>query len=249
MKTTIASVCVLIILTFSYCAELPPSFKKCNIKQSDFKKCLSNAVQNAIQQLKDPIPKLGLHSIDPFWMETLTMEVGNASEGLHQIWSNVTVYGLSKPVATDASWTSGSVITLDLEVSYDRTLVFASNYEAHGAVLLLPVDVFSSFRCEFVKGGKIKVTYKIQKPKKGNGYFKLISTEVVLEPKRAKYIFTKVFENQNLTDALNSEMYKNWEGAWKFIHGFLNVYDPFFDALLRSILEKVPADQIIDGLD
>ena len=167
-------------------------------------------------------------------------------QGNHLQWS---VKFLVLLIYFFTSWTCGSVITLDLEVSYDRTLVFASNYEAHGAVLLLPVDVLSSFRCEFVKGGKIKVTYKIQKPKKGNGYFKLISTKVVLEPKRAKYIFTKVFENQNLTDALNSEMYKNWEGAWKFIHGFLNVYDPFFDALLRSILEKVPADQIIDGLD
>ncbi|XP_063924219.1 uncharacterized protein LOC135138226 [Zophobas morio] len=248
MKITILFVCVLTILTFSYCTELPPSFEKCNIKQSDFKKCLSDAIQDAIEQLEDPIPKLGLPSIDPFRLETLKLEIGNASEGLHQIWSNVTIQGLSKPAATDARWTSGSVITLKLEVSYDRVF-FTANYEANGAVLLLPIDAISPFTCDFVKGGKIIVTYKIEKPKKSNGYFKLISTKVLLEPKKVKFTFNKFFDNQSLTTALNAEINKNWEASWSFVHGFLGVYDPFFDALLRSILEKVPAGQIINGLD
>ncbi|XP_063924236.1 uncharacterized protein LOC135138241 [Zophobas morio] len=247
MKTIILSICVLTVLSFSYCTHLP--FKKCNIKRPNFEKCLSHAIQDVITQLDKPIPAMSLPSMDPWKLETLNLDIGNASEGLQQIWRNVTVRGFSKPTATDARWTPGSVITLDLAVSYDCAIVFTTEYEAHGAVLLLPVDVVTSFRCDFVKGGKIKVTYKIQKPKKANGHFKLISTKVVFEPKKVKFNVSEFFENQSLTAALNSEMNKNWEGSWNVLSAFVGVYDPFFDALLRGVLEKFPADQIVGGLD
>ena len=68
-------------------------------------------------------------------------------------------------------------------------------------------------------------------------------------PKKTKVTFDRFFENQCLTDAFNAEMNENWEGIWKYIDGFLGVYDAYFDALFRSVLEKVPADQIFDGLE
>ncbi|XP_063924744.1 uncharacterized protein LOC135138695 [Zophobas morio] len=248
MKPTIVSVCILTVLSFSSCAELPPSFEKCNIKHLDFEKCLSDAIHDAIKQLKDPIPELGLPSIDPFNMKSIKLDLGDSTQSLQQIWSNITVQGLSKPAATDARWTSGSIITLDLDVRYDHTLVFTTDYEAHGAALLLVVDIFSKFTCDFVGGGNVKVTYKIQQPEKSSGYFELISTKVVLEPKQVKFMYHDFFQNQSMTDAINSEINKNWKATWDFVHEFVGVYDPYFGALLRSILERVPADQIFDGL-
>ena len=146
-------------------------------------------------------------------------------------------------------WTNGSVITLDLEVSYDQKLLFTTDYQAHGAVLLLPVHVFCSYSCEFVTGGTIKITYKIEQPEKSNGYFQLISTKVLLVPKKVKFTYHDFFESRRLTDAMNAEINRNWKASWNFIAHFLGIYDACFDGLLRSVLEKVPADQIFDGLD
>ncbi|RZC33943.1 JHBP domain containing protein, partial [Asbolus verrucosus] len=72
------------------------SFKKCNRKQADFNKCLATAVQDAINQLNDPIPEIGLPSLEPLQMPTLTIPAGKTAVLFEQNYKNFIMRGLSK---------------------------------------------------------------------------------------------------------------------------------------------------------
>ena len=78
-------------------------FQKCDIRKPDFDRCLSQAIQGAIEQLKKPIDDYGLPQMEPFIApKYVRCELGNETNGIRQKYFNYKVSGLTKIVKTDA---------------------------------------------------------------------------------------------------------------------------------------------------
>ncbi|KAJ3660898.1 hypothetical protein Zmor_005325 [Zophobas morio] len=245
MRLNIATTFMSMLFVCS-CTKLPSSFKKCNAKDSGFNKCLSEAIHNAIQQLNKPIPALGLPSLNPFRLPTFQMRVGNRKEGLEQLWKNVTLHGLTKPTTTIAKWTFGSESTLQLDVSFP-VVQFDSDFEAHGRVVLLAVDVDTTFRITYEKP-TFKLTFKMIESGQGSKHFKLVSTKLDMLPQKATFAYN-LFDNKVLNDQINEESSKKFMETLGYIREDLAAFEPFFGNLLSAVLEKVPISDLIDGLN
>ena len=79
------------------------SFKKCDLRASDFDQCLSNAIQDAIQHLKEPLLEYGLPQLEPFQTpKEVILEYGNETTGIRQKYSNLKITGFTKIEKTSA---------------------------------------------------------------------------------------------------------------------------------------------------
>ncbi|RZC33140.1 JHBP domain containing protein, partial [Asbolus verrucosus] len=71
------------------------NFKKCDRKSNDFNQCLMTAVQGAIKQLENPIPELGLPSLEPVRDPHLIVAPGSNIFHIEQNYENFDSYGFS----------------------------------------------------------------------------------------------------------------------------------------------------------
>jgi hypothetical protein len=76
--------------------KLPASnFNKCSRKQSDFDDCFFKAVEHAIKQLNVPIKEVGLPSIDPLFVPSMTIGAGTSAVAFEQRYTNLSFTGFT----------------------------------------------------------------------------------------------------------------------------------------------------------
>ncbi|CAH1383486.1 unnamed protein product, partial [Tenebrio molitor] len=76
-------------------AKLPSNFNKCSRKQSDFDDCFFKSVEHAIKQLNVPIKEVGLPSIDPLLVPSMTIGAGTSAVAFEQRYTNLSFTGFT----------------------------------------------------------------------------------------------------------------------------------------------------------
>lgn len=84
--------------------RLASSFKKCNRKRKDFGECLVQAVEDAVGQLTKPFKEVGLNSLDPLEVPSMTIAPGSGPTNFQQNYKNMKITGFSKPKISKFEW-------------------------------------------------------------------------------------------------------------------------------------------------
>jgi hypothetical protein len=84
------------LIEFDFLFSLAATFKKCNRKRDDLDQCLSTAVADAVRQLGQPQSAIGLPSLEPLEIPSLTVGAGTGPVGFAQNFHNVKIKGLTK---------------------------------------------------------------------------------------------------------------------------------------------------------
>lgn len=75
----------------------------CHIKDKDFNKCLTQAIQKTIYLLKDGDKQLGVNPIGPLHVDAMTLDLGSGPFSLLLDAKNISFQGLEKSLIKEAS--------------------------------------------------------------------------------------------------------------------------------------------------
>ncbi|XP_063924200.1 uncharacterized protein LOC135138207 [Zophobas morio] len=242
-------ICIfLALVTFCATLNLPPSFKKCNLRSGDLDQCLSTAIQEAIQQLKKPLPDYGLPNLEPFEPpKEAFLEYGNETTGIRQKYFNIKMNGFTKIEKTSARFNLKRKI-LFVNITFSE-LLFSSDYEARGKFILYPVDVSTTAALKLIKP-TFKVVFKLEEYQKENAkYFRALGGSVYIFLDKMTYDFKNIFQEELLNKELNRGMNDNWKNIARFLQAtFPTFWITLFQQMFNNVLEKVPASDLFDGL-
>ncbi|KAJ3658225.1 hypothetical protein Zmor_009978 [Zophobas morio] len=250
MKTNLAFLFLLMLIKSHHFLKLPSGFHKCDTRESDFDRCLSQAIQGAIEQLKQPIDDYGLPQMEPFTApESARCELGNETDGIRQKYYNYKISGLTKIVKTDAKLDYGKR-TLTLTLFYNKNVTFAFDYQMVGRIIVLYVNSTTTATSTIIKP-TFKLTFTLEEYKKNDEkYLKVVDTVFRMEGKTGAVVFQNLFNNTRLNEDINIAISENWEDSLEYWQkSFPKVFSIPFENIFNKLLEQVPVTELIDGLE
>ncbi|KAJ3652905.1 hypothetical protein Zmor_018830 [Zophobas morio] len=238
------------VLSVTWCTalNLPSSFKKCDLRASDFDQCLSNAIQDAIQHLKEPLLEYGLPQLEPFQTpKEVILEYGNETTGIRQKYSNLKITGFTKIEKTSARF-SLERKSLNVNITFTNIL-YESDYGARGRFIYLPIDVSTTTAIN-LKRPTLRIVFNLEEYEKENlKYFKARGGSFRMKMKNATFDFKNIFKKGCLNKELNDMMNEKWENILDYFQEtFPELWISVFEWMFNNLLEKVPVSELFDGL-
>lgn len=195
--------------------------------------------------LKNGLPELGIPSIDPLEVKSMTISQGqNSPINLKQEFKNIKLLHLSTSVVkkyyTDfTKWRLKSI-------SYTPVMEFLGEYNMDGRVLILPVVGKGKSNITMID---LKTTHELfGEPymKDGEAYLKIKDYKIILEPKRVVLHFTNLFNGQKtLSDNLHSFINENWKVVFDELKGgYEESFARVFQDVANRLFSQIPIDKI-----
>ncbi|EFA05095.1 Protein takeout-like Protein [Tribolium castaneum] len=239
------TVLLLLVAGFAtHAAKLPSTFKRCHKSDPKFDDCLVVNIEDAIHQLKNGAPELGLDSFEPLLISELVIGEGSGPVNVQQNFKNVKLHGLT-----------GSKV-LSQKASLDQNMLFAqsvtpmlrleADYDMKGRVLLLPV--FGNGPCNVtLVNTKINHTL-IGEPfeRKGRTFLKWVDYKVTLRPEIVKFHFANLFNGDDrLGNEINRVINENWDAVFTDVRdGYEKSFGLIFKDLANRVFTRVPLKDI-----
>ncbi|XP_002032522.2 protein takeout [Drosophila sechellia] len=230
-------------LTVTAAQELPEGFPKCK-RDANFDKCLVDAVNVAIQQLKAGNKEFGIPPLEPLTVKKLVIDAGNAPINLRQALKNVKVHDM---ISTSKIQRYRTDLDKHLIICDSRTdrIEMIGDYEMSGRILLLPITGHGKANVTLIN---TKIEHRlIGEPfeKDGVKYMRLKDYRVSFDPKRVYMNFENLFNDKTLSDGMNRFLNENWETVFNELKvGYAKSFGIIFRELSNKLFEKVPFDNI-----
>ncbi|KAJ3658231.1 hypothetical protein Zmor_009984 [Zophobas morio] len=249
MKTNLAIFFVLSLIKDHQFLKLPSGFQKCDIRKPDCDRCLSKAIQGAIEQLKQPIDDYGLPQMEPFIApKSVGCELGNEADGIRQKYYNYKISGLTNIVKTDAKL-DYSRRTLTLTLFYNN-VTFDFDYQLVGRIIVLYVNTTTTATSTMIKP-TFKLKFTLGEYEKDNEkYLKVEDTVLRMDAKSGTVLFRNLFKNERLNEDINIALEESWEENLEYWQQkFPKIFSDPFENIFNNLLERVPVKELIDGLE
>ncbi|KAK3913672.1 Protein takeout [Frankliniella fusca] len=226
--------------------KLPPNIKRCARTDPNVNECLRLAVQDALPKLRDGLPKLGLHRLDPLVIDELRISQGTGPINMDLTFTNMTTTKILDDVKV--SKVRFDYDNLVLEATTITPVVLAkSKYSVGGRVLLLPirgsgdsvVNLFDVTTDLVIKGKRITKA-------DGKDYLDIQSVIAKLTPKRMEMKMENLFNgDKQLGETMNRVMNDNWQQVYAEVGpSFAQAYQELFKRPARALFLHVPIDDI-----
>ncbi|BFF90365.1 protein takeout [Drosophila madeirensis] len=226
--------------------DLPEGFPKCK-RDANFDKCLVDAVNVAIQLLKNGNKEFGIPPLEPLAVKKLVIDAGNAPINLRQALKNIKVHDL---ISTSKILRYKTDLDKHLIICESRTdrIEMIGDYEMSGRILLLPITGHGKSNVTLLN---TKIEHRlIGEPfeKDGVKYMRLKDYRVNFEPKRVYLNFENLFNDRTLSDGMNRFLNENWETVFNELKvGYAKSFGLIFRELSNKLFEKVPFDTIFQS--
>ncbi|KAB0791250.1 hypothetical protein PPYR_03050 [Photinus pyralis] len=236
----------LCLISVAHLAKLPPSFLICKNDPEELPKCLPQAVEKALDILQEPIPELGIPSVDPMEIESLTFEGGSGTIVLNQYLTNVKIHNLRKAKVTKAELSeSGDDITLEIG-AFMENVTLVADYEINGHVLVVPIAGKGNARIEL---GNLTTTVTVtatRVDKDGEEFLKLTDVAVDLEPNSAELDFGELVPgNKQMSDEIGKTLNENWREVFaEFKGAYEQTVGYYLSAVANQLFDKVPMAEL-----
>ncbi|XP_063909887.1 circadian clock-controlled protein daywake-like [Zophobas morio] len=219
------------------------TFKKCNRKEADFNKCLTNAVQDAFHQLNKAHPEVDLPSLDPFVYPVGLVRVGKGTSVVQftHVFKHTSVKKFTEFSSLKASMDFDTNV-LTLEIEYP-TIIFNFDYEIDGKILTIPIKGQGPGQIH-LKNFAIELTFTL---KEENNYYKVANGNFAFKKmENVWFNFENLFDgNKELGDKVNAAMNENWKGIFEEMQDkYEKINAKTFTGIFSKFLEKVPAREL-----
>ncbi|XP_055375228.1 protein takeout [Condylostylus longicornis] len=223
--------------------DLPPTFDKCK-RDTNFDKCLVDAVNKALVLLKDGSAEFGVAPLEPLKIKSMSISSGNAPINLKQNFKNVKVNDLisTSTITRYRTKLDKHLIVCD---SISKKIEVIADYEISGRILLLPITGHGQANITLIDT-KIE-HHLIGEPytKDGVLYNKLKEYKVIFNPKRVYMYFDNLFGDCRLSEAMNRFLNDNWELVFNELKsGYSESFGKVFKEITNKIFTKVPMDTL-----
>ncbi|XP_068900382.1 protein takeout-like [Tenebrio molitor] len=236
----------LILINLGCTSKLPATFKKCNRKRDDLDQCLSTAVADAVRQLGQPQSAIGLPSLEPLEIPSLTVGAGTGPVGFAQNFHNVKIKGLTKDFTLKAKMDTKENI-LNLEFVYADFRIEA-DYEIDGRILVLPIRGKGPGLL-VLERVKLNFNFFLEEyEKKNKKHYRVTKSEMAIEPGSIQFTLSNLFDGDKaLGDNINQVLNDNWKEVFADVKsGYESGLGQVISSLFQNLLDKVPISDLFD---
>ncbi|XP_058973992.1 protein takeout isoform X1 [Musca domestica] len=223
--------------------DLPEAFDKCK-RDSNFDKCLVDAVNKAIQILKPGNKEFEVPALEPLHVKSLVIDAGTAPINLRQTLKNVMVTDMISTSKIQRYRTDLDKYLIICD-SFTGRIQMLGDYEMSGRILLLPITGNGRANITLVN---TKIEHRlIGEPfeKDGVQYMRLKEYRVSFDPKRVYMHFENLFNDATLSQTMNRFLNDNWETVFNELKvGYAKSFGRIFREISNRLFEKIPMDSI-----
>ncbi|XP_044260587.1 protein takeout-like [Tribolium madens] len=228
-------ICFVIIFEFCSSAKIPSNFIKCDRKKPDFKKCAPGAVEQAMRQMDKPTKELGIPSLSPLVIPSLSIAGGEGSVKLDQNYKNVHIYGLTNLSCSKLNVDFENKI-IENECLYPE-IRMVSDYNLNGKILVLDImgEGKGTITLEKVR---IPVKYDLEEyEKNGKKHFRVTNIDLKMIPERVRFDFENLFNgDKKLSEHVLNVINENWREVYDDAKAS---YEDAFGQITKDIFNKV----------
>ncbi|XP_068159071.1 circadian clock-controlled protein daywake [Drosophila tropicalis] len=240
------------LLDLDHGKQFTAPIKRCRM---DDEACLAQQGELFFKSFKHGIPELGVPSVDPLDLGTLTIESGEQSASLQfkLVLTNAKLYNLGS--ATSVKSLKG--FTKDPKKNLKLTLViFAPELEVHaqydvnGKVLILPIVSKGDVVIKLKKmTGKSRIIAEPQKRDDGKTYLNIIDYKTVSKMEGGHFNMSNLFnDNVELRESTLKVLNDEWEALAADIQPRIN---EACDRVLKNALQRfwndIPYDEFFEN--
>ncbi|XP_047522853.1 circadian clock-controlled protein daywake-like [Pieris napi] len=185
---------------------LPSYITPCELKKSDFKKCVRVQLEKSLPLFAKGIPELGVPTIDPVDLNDIHID----GSGLKLTFTNAKMHGLSKVSLKDLDIDIGEKEE-KFKLSLKGNLSMTSTYNADGKILILPIkgDGDAFIECRNVE---VEINSKLLHINDSNGeHFKLQTPHYKYNIEKTTFDLRNLFNgNKQLAGTTLQFANENW---------------------------------------
>ncbi|XP_014241740.1 protein takeout [Cimex lectularius] len=226
-------------------AKLPKSWKVCRRSDSKMNECLKVATKNAIQDLKNGNPQLGVLPLDPLRFDRLILDQGSGPVSIKLDFRNLDLIGISsaKVEKMKADWAN---YNLEAEVTFGKKIMLLGDYTISGKVLVLPIT--GAGKCNLTFDNFVaKLAAKGREVVKGNQkYMQVDKFTVAIETSRLHVYLANLFNgDKTLGNQMNIFLNENWQDILKELKPTISsAFGAAFKEIANRVFSKIPINQI-----
>ncbi|KAK4877780.1 hypothetical protein RN001_010286 [Aquatica leii] len=228
---------------------LASNFPICKLNPKELPECFAKAVEDTLKILKNPVPELGLPSIDPIEVESLQFQGGSGNIVLNQNLKNVKIFNMPSTKVTKAEINIEGYEFNNVLHTFVPEMKFTANCELIGKILLLPIrgngnldlNIYNLTAVISMRGGQVE--------KKKITYLKIDNTTCALTPGLVKIRFDNLFNGEKtLGDNMNKVLNDNWKEVFsEFKAAYEEVLAQYVHNLAGQVFNKVPLKDLFPG--
>ncbi|XP_063930412.1 protein takeout-like isoform X1 [Zophobas morio] len=232
------------LVAVSFGGKLPSGFKKCNLKQTSSRLCLPKAIESALRQMDRPIKSLGLVSLEPLVIPSLTIDAGSQYVAAKHTYQNLRVSGFNETTCSKAEFNyNEKTLNLDCVVPNFR---MDFNYEIHGQILM--TSVFGNGTGWIIfQDNHLGLTFKLgEYEKKGKTYFSILHQQLSMQPRVIDFDVNNLFDgDQESADRVKKILKENVLEIYGDLRdGYEEAFGKIFAYIFEKVLENVPVSDI-----
>ncbi|KAK9504721.1 hypothetical protein O3M35_010988 [Rhynocoris fuscipes] len=233
------------ILTYqTQASKLPKTWKTCRISDPNMKACLKDAIEDAVHDLANGNPSLGILPMDPLHFNKISIDQGSGPVSIKLDLIDLDVIGIKNVKLTTIKkfdWKEG-----ELEGIVPGKLVLDGKYKIDGKVLVLPIK--GDGHCRITADNfKMEVKAKVKNvDKKGKVHYEITVFDFDFTVDKLHFQFDNLFNGDKaLGDNMNVFLNENWkEIITELKPAIVQAFGTAFRNIGNIVFSKVPADQI-----
>ncbi|KAH8265361.1 hypothetical protein KR038_005255, partial [Drosophila bunnanda] len=220
-----------------------PEIDKCEAGDSI---CIAETVNRLLRLYPKGLPSIGLEALDAIEFENVVVSriEPNSQATLDLKFRNLTVRGLEGTTVMEAKGFDGELPRV-LELSARVPLLkLEGNYEMHGSLLDMPIQGKGQAQVEIKEGRfRCKVRALQQLREDGKRYIEIAKVKCLLELQGMHVNFGNLFNNPELSDAMNIVANSKWLDIWHTLRkGITSTVDRMVETILKRVADKLSYD-------
>uniref|UniRef100_A0A1L8DPX9 Putative hemolymph juvenile hormone binding protein n=1 Tax=Nyssomyia neivai TaxID=330878 RepID=A0A1L8DPX9_9DIPT len=204
----IISVAIFILATFAQTPENPPYIKQCSRSDPQLLDCLRDALHHLRPYLATGIPEIEMPSVEPFVMDSLSLQLTGGPQGYRVNLKNMEVFGASNFTVKSMKLSENNK-PFEARIALPK-LVIKSKYFSSGVLIIIPASGSGDFSGVF-DGVVADVRGTVSAENRPEGtYMRVETLALELSIKKVRLNVSKVFNNNRiLTEATNLFLREN----------------------------------------
>ncbi|XP_037956073.1 uncharacterized protein LOC119685767 [Teleopsis dalmanni] len=236
-------VAMLQIIFAAKTGEIPEYIKQCRRNDPQLIDCFKNSLEHLKPYLARGIPEIELPSVEPFKMDTLSLQLTDGPQGYKITLKNMEVFGASNfQVKSLKLSENGEPFTARIFIP---KLKIEAKYTSSGVLLIIPASGGGDFHAMF-EGAVADLTGKVSAQEKSDGtYMHVDSLSLVLDVKKVDMSISRAFNNNRiLLEATNLFLRENGMIVLEAMQSQLQKKLALeFGKLANQLLKNVPREK------
>ncbi|XP_037036850.1 uncharacterized protein LOC119074672 [Bradysia coprophila] len=231
--------------TVSAQGKSPEYIKQCRQSDPRLIECLKNSLHHLKPYLAQGIPEIEMPSVEPFLMDSLSLQLTGGPQGYRVTLKNMEIFGASNYTVNSVKLSRNGA-PFEASITIPR-LSIRAKYTSSGVLIIIPASGQGDFDAT-LDGVAVDLKGTVSNEIKSTGTYMHVESLVLnLNVKKVRMNIAKVFKNNRiLTEATNLFLRENGLEVLKAMQPQLQKkLSAKFSGIANQLLLHVPVEQFL----